>query len=326
MSKTKACLGIGLTSIAALEAAYSWSDKLQGIELMILVSRNQVDYDGGYVGLTTRELGSLITECQKRWPRAHIIFERDHCGPGMKAGEEVHDFKGTYRTMDEDCAAGFQIIHIDFSRSRRVQMTPDAMDTILYIAPDMLFEVGGAENDGQPDTPEEVAAVLDVCSRFPVEFFALRTGSMLCDGTQSGRLNQEAVAPCAELIRAHQVRVKEHNADYLRVGEIFDRTGLVDAMNVAPEFGTRQTKTILDLCGSLNVDASDFMNAAYATEAWKRWAPEADRLTKTVVSGHYAFNTDAYKQLRDQLERHLDVDAKVRDELEGIIGRYVCSW
>ena len=83
--------------------------------VMIIASRNQVDYDSGYVA-TTKQL----FEQTKLYKSENILVCRDHCGPyfsdadrGLPLATALTRCKATINT---DIMNGMDLIHIDVSR------------------------------------------------------------------------------------------------------------------------------------------------------------------------------------------------------------------
>src|SRR3990167_6613020 len=102
-------LGIGPLSPDIIEATYSFS-QLHHQPLMLIASKNQVDYDRGYV-FYTRQYREYLNNMEIKYPAAKVYICRDHCGPGHNSVFELRD---TYQTIDADLAYGFDLIHIDF--------------------------------------------------------------------------------------------------------------------------------------------------------------------------------------------------------------------
>ena len=80
--------------------------------LMIIASRNQVDYVTGYV-CTTAELAGQV----QQYKNPNLLLCRDHCGPyfsDLDRGLTIEDaMDRCMKTISADIAAGFDLIHID---------------------------------------------------------------------------------------------------------------------------------------------------------------------------------------------------------------------
>ena len=66
----------------AIEAVFSYSSAY-AYPLMLIASRNQIDWDRGYV-LRTAEFGDYVCDLGRRYPLADVKVCRDHCGPGFR--------------------------------------------------------------------------------------------------------------------------------------------------------------------------------------------------------------------------------------------------
>mgnify|MGYP003343926735 FL=1 len=108
-------LGFGPMSKEIIDIMCEWS-RDEDYPLMIIASRNQVDVSDGYV-CNTNELVNRV----KHHKTPKILLCRDHCGPyfadtdlGLTIDEAIVRCK---QTIAEDIAQGFDLIHIDVSRS-----------------------------------------------------------------------------------------------------------------------------------------------------------------------------------------------------------------
>jgi tagatose-1,6-bisphosphate aldolase non-catalytic subunit AgaZ/GatZ len=105
--KTISKLGIGPMSEEIIEAAFLYSET-NSVPLMLISSKNQIDWDAGYVNnWNTKQYSSYVAEMKKKYPKAQIFVCRDHCGPGFKND----DLTDVYKTIDADLSSGFDLIH-----------------------------------------------------------------------------------------------------------------------------------------------------------------------------------------------------------------------
>jgi tagatose-1,6-bisphosphate aldolase non-catalytic subunit AgaZ/GatZ len=76
-------LGIGPLSSEIIEAAFIYSEE-RSLPLMLIASKNQIDYQGGYVNnWTTKKYSKFLETLKKKYPKSDIWVCRDHCGPGF---------------------------------------------------------------------------------------------------------------------------------------------------------------------------------------------------------------------------------------------------
>src|SRR5581483_11612547 len=91
------------------------------------------------------------------------------------------------------------------------------------------------------------------------DFIVLQTGSLVRDGYQVGRLRRKEVIQAGRIVRGEGIRVKEHNADFLTDQDLWDRSELFEAVNIAPELGALQTELTLEMAKERGI----------STEAWE---------------------------------------------------------
>ena len=270
--------------------------------LMIIASRNQVDYNSGYV-CTTQELADLVKDKKTE----NLLLCRDHCGPyfadsdkGLTLEEAMLQCK---RTIEADIAAGFDLIHIDVSKITENQLDygKELIDYALSLNPAIKLEFGSEDNTGV-DVASSIGRLepqLAFLEQYKdnVVFFVTQTGSLTKDG-QAGNFNVETNKQVGEQIRAAGFLFKEHNADYFTAEDIQNRINAgVDSLNIAPQLGKLQTDTLKEFAPQ---DAWDkFADYVYSQNKWQRWvAPGVtDKDLAVSVSGHYCFNSDEYRNV-----------------------------
>src|SRR3989338_8487475 len=103
-------LGIGPMSSESIEATFRYSHFYRK-ELMLISSKNQIDWNGGYVNRwKTAEYMACVKQMRGKYPHGKVWICRDHCGPGFNGNFDMAD---VYRTIEDDIALGFDLIHID---------------------------------------------------------------------------------------------------------------------------------------------------------------------------------------------------------------------
>jgi len=321
MIKNIGKLGVGPMSEEIVEAAFVYSEKF-GQPLMLIGTKNQVDHDGGYVNnWTTTEYVDYIKKLKAKYPNAKVYICRDHLGPGFKN----YDLKDVYKTADSDIENNFDLIHVDFCHYRgdRAELLEESKKLIKYIhskKPDMLIEVGTDENAGA--FLEDADAIEKDMQYFtniaPLQFFVVQTGSLTKEQNQAGGFNAEFIAKIKERANKYNVGLKEHNGDYIEKSEISKRKGLIDAINVAPQFGVIQTMLTLQKCHTYGIDFTDFLNDAYGSRKWEKWLlknnPDNKFLCAT-IAGHYVFSGDAYKKIYEKISRHENFRQAILEEM-----------
>ncbi|MFH1424508.1 MAG: class II D-tagatose-bisphosphate aldolase, non-catalytic subunit [archaeon] len=327
----KADLGLGPMSTEIIEAVFKYSHYYR-TELMLIASKNQIDHAGGYVNnWNTKQYMEFIKEMRKKYANSFVKICRDHCGPGFNGNYELDD---TYKTIKADIAAGFDLIHIDFCKFKGSQdeMFEESKKAIEYckeLNKNILIEVGTDENEGMEFTVNELGVIerdveffKDFCEP---EFYVVQTGSLVKEITQAGTFNKKFVEKISKFLHDNNIKLKEHNADYLSKQEILDRRGVVDAMNIAPQLGVVQTSLVLNKCLMYGIDFDDFVNVVYEGKKWEKWldknSPE-NKFLCAVTAGHYHFASDEYKTIIEKLSECEDINESIINAIMEVIDYY----
>jgi len=294
-------LGFGPMSreIAKILAEYS---KINNFPMMIIASRNQADYNSGYVG-TSMQLSLMV----QPFRNSNFLLCRDHCGPyfsdldkGLTVEQAIERCK---QTIARDIQAEFDLIHIDVSRipERQFDYAKELIDYTLSIKPDMMLEFGGEDNNGLDIEASErnLESQLEFLQQYKknIVFVVTQTGSLTKDGQVGGFdiLRNEKIK---EKIEAAGFLFKEHNADYFTKQDIDNRINAgIDSLNIAPQLGRIQTDLLKELAP---VDLWEkFSDHVYAQNYWQRWVSPGvtDKDIAVSVSGHYCFNSDQCKDI-----------------------------
>ncbi len=330
----RAKLAIGPLSSEIIEAVYRYSDR-HGDELMLIASKNQIDFDGGYVNnWTTADYARFLFSMRQQYPRSRVLICRDHCGPGFRDGKK-ETLDDSFRTVEEDVKCGFHLLHLDLCRYEADQNTKideikKLMQYALEMNPKVMFEVGTDENDGNleaanvEEVEKNVESILEVTKP---EFYVLQTGSLIKEARQVGCFEKKVVVQFCDLLNRYKIKLKEHNADYLTSGQIGERRGLVGAVNIAPQLGVIQTSTVLNQCLIHGISTEAFMRLVYGGGKWKKWSlGHLDNYyAATLVAGHYHFHDEEYQNITRQLSDHLNLSELVIQCVEKVIYHYLKS-
>jgi D-tagatose-1,6-bisphosphate aldolase subunit GatZ/KbaZ len=303
-------LGIGPMSKEVVEAAFCYSQE-QNEPLMLIATKNQVDYDGGYVNnWTTKAYMDYVKQLKQKYPKAKISVCRDHLGPGFKND----DLSDVYKTIDADIEYGFDLIHVDYchykgSRQQLLEESKKAIEYILKKRPEMLLEVGTDENTGAfLEDVSRIGEDMEFFSKIaPLQFFVVQTGTIVKEVNQAGSFNQKFIEKIKPLADKYNVGIKEHNCDYIEAQNLKERKSLVAAVNVAPQFGVVQTALTLQKAFTYGIDPAEFLKAAYQSGKWQKWLHKSNEHNKflcSLIAGHYVFAGGAYKKLYEKINRH----------------------
>lgn len=294
-------LGFGPMSKDIVDIICNYANKNK-YPLMIIASRNQVDYASGYVS-TTRELVEQI----KPYKSENILVCRDHCGPyfsdadrGLALSTALTRCKATINT---DILNGVDVIHIDVSRipENQLEYGKELIEFAISRNPDIKLEFGSEDNTGV-DINSSIARLdeqLEFLQQYKknVKFFVTQTGSLTKED-QAGNFDIESNKQIAKKIHDAGFLFKEHNADYFTEDDIKKRIDAgIDSLNIAPQLGKIQTDTLKEFAPADLWQA--FSDYVYSKNYWQRWVPEGvtDQNTAVSVSGHYCFNSDEYRAI-----------------------------
>ena len=316
-------IGMGPMSIIVNDVLARYArDRQQPI--MFIASRNQVDAASGYV-MTTKELAEQLESLRNEF----IMVCRDHCGPYFLDVEKSLSLRdaveATKKTIAGDIENGFDLIHIDTSRCDDAYHIADELfNFCLKLNPNIKFEFGTEENVGVAAGVKKYQEDVKFASQFPnMEFVVAQTGSLTMEDRQVGSFDVPMVKKLVNYAETAQVKLKEHNADYLTAEQIqLRRQAGVHACNIAPQLGVIQTKTILRLADQFDIDSSSFKHAVLDSGKWTKWIIDGDDTVKIAVAGHYLFSKDVYKKLEDKLSWHCDVAREVEKEIVDCLDLY----
>ncbi len=327
--------GIGPMSSEAIEAVYRYSN-FNRKQLMLIASKNQIDHSGGYVnGWSTKEYSEHLKTLKDKYTFSDVLLCRDHCGPGFTGN---FDLKDTYQTIEEDINNGFDLIHIDFCHHKgtfeeKLEESKKAIEFCKGLNEEILIEIGTDENLGDNfafNSIDEIENEIDYFTSFcDPNFFVVQTGSWVMEINQAGNFNSDFNKEVSSLIRSKGLKFKEHNADYLTSEEIAKRKGIVDAMNIAPQYGVIQTGIIINKCLAYGIDFESWAEIVYKGGKWKKWLKDNTPENKFLcinIAGHYHFATDEYKIIFDQINQYEDLSETIIESLVEVTEHYENSF
>ena len=329
--------GISPMSLNVIDSVIKYSNEHQ-IQLMFIASRNQIEcaeLGGGYVeGLTSEKFVNYI----RKQKSDNILICRDHSGPYM-TDEDVNlkpevALEKTLLSIKKDINAGFDLIHIDCSNHKgdvyeaTSYLVQEAVSYAESLGRSLLFEVGTEENIGVGTDIDKFRSDLEFITLFvQPEFVVGQTGSLVKEVYQVGYLNYRTVKELVSVAHSFGVKFKEHNVDYSSLSDLHLRREVgVDAINVGPEFGVVQTKTVIGLaqrCG-LYEELDAFLNRSFESGKWRKWVyGQPSDFLKALIAGHYVYTSDEYQQLIDKLNSKADVNAAINERIIALLDHYV---
>lgn len=311
-------LGIGPMSSEVIESVYKYS-AINNKPLMLIASKNQIDYSSGYVNnWNTKQYSLFLKTLKKKYKNSKVKICRDHCGPGFNGSYSIKD---VYNTIDKDIENNFDLIHIDFSKAKTdydkiLKLSKKAILYAKSLNPKIQIEIGTDENFGQKLSTINIQEFIKEMNFFlnfiTPEYYVVPTGSLVLEDKQFGFFNQNFINTIYNKINNKIIRLKEHNADYLESNEIQLRKKYISALNIAPQFGVNQTMFILTECNKFGIKTDDFLNDCYKSLKWSKWLYKNTKkniFKCAVLAGHYNFNKKTYYELLKKLNQ-IKVDIK----------------
>ena len=380
-------LGIGPMSKNCVQATLELS-KEDDYPVMFIASRNQVDADelgGGYVnGWNQFTFAQAVKEVADEIAYDNQYYLcRDHGGPWQRDKERNDHLavdeamklgKLSYKT---DIEAGFDLLMIDPTKGpfeigkvipldTVIDRTVELIDYCEKVRkeaglPEIGYEVGTEETNGGLTSTEKYETFI---TRLEVEltkrglpmptFIVGQTGTLTRKTEQVGTFNFKNAYDLAQMAKKYGVGLKEHNGDYLDDVTLLEHIpSEITATNVAPQYGTVETRAYLHLAGveaklvqyGLVEEASKTRDVllvhAIKSERWRKWMV-GDQTKLTVdeimkdeelseeildIAGHYTFNdeevkAEIQKMYANLAKHHIDGNRYVIDSIKRPIRDY----
>jgi tagatose-1,6-bisphosphate aldolase non-catalytic subunit AgaZ/GatZ len=380
-------LGIGPMSKNCVQATLELS-KEDDYPVMFIASRNQVDADelgGGYVnGWNQFTFAQAVKEVADEIAYDNQYYLcRDHGGPWQRDKERNDHLavdeamklgKLSYKT---DIEAGFDLLMIDPTKDpfeigkvipldTVIDRTVELIDYCEKVRkeaglPEIGYEVGTEETNGGLTSTEKYETFI---TRLEVEltkrglpmptFIVGQTGTLTRKTEQVGTFNFKNAYDLAQMAKKYGVGLKEHNGDYLDDVTLLEHIpSEITATNVAPQYGTVETRAYLHLAGveaklvqyGLVEEASKTRDVllvhAIKSERWRKWMV-GDQTKLTVdeimkdeelseeildIAGHYTFNdeevkAEIQKMYANLAKHHIDGNRYIIDSIKRPIRDY----
>lgn len=366
----KTVLGVGPMSFNSVNAAISIANK-KSIPIILIASRRQIDsrlFGGGYVNnWTTEKYSSYV---KKRDKKKNIILARDHGGPWQN-NLEINNklslneaMKSAKKSFKEDIDSGFKILHIDTSMglkkppsasqalSRLFELYEYCCEYGLKHKKKLVFEIGTEEQSGTTNSPFELEDTLNKIYNFcdkkryqRPNFVVIQSGTRVLETRNIGsfespvRIKNELpveiqLPKMIDICKKYNIFMKEHNGDYLSDDSLKWHPILgIHSVNVAPEFGVAESKSIIRLFKKFNLNKfiEEFIEISYNSNKWKKWMMPNTSTTdyeKAIISGHYIFSDKKFLRMKDEAKKFLqkknvNIDKYLQADVEKSILRYV---
>lgn len=358
--KSAVLLGIGPMSLNVIQASFELA-KYYDFPLMFIASRNQVDLDelgGGYVNnWNQKTFVSVIKDTANKIGFEGLYYIcRDHGGPWQRDNER-NDHLPYDEAMElakksylADIEAGFDLLMIDptkdpFEIGKIIPLDTVVERTVELIQyceekriernlPEIGYEVGTEETNGGLTSPELyekfIICLKDELSKrdLPMPTFIVgQTGTLVRKAEQVGSFNFSNAYSLAQMAKNYNVGLKEHNGDYLDEVPLLEHIpSQITATNVAPQYGTEETRAYLAL-GRVEQELKEkglikesskirevLLINAIKSERWRKWMTGEQKNLKVEevikdgelsseildIAGHYTFNT---KEVKEEISR-----------------------
>lgn len=360
-------LGIGPMSKNCVQATLELS-KEDDYPVMFIASRNQVDADelgGGYVnGWNQWTFAQAVAEVSTEIGYDNLYYLcRDHGGPWQR-DKERNDHLPIEQAMElgkksyiTDIEAGFDLLMIDPTKdpfevgkviplATVLERTVDLIEfcekeRIARNLPEIGYEVGTEETNGGLTSTETyemfIMRLKDELTKreLPMPTFIVgQTGTLTRKTEQVGTFNFKNAYDLAQMAKKYGVGLKEHNGDYLDDVTLLEHIpSEITATNVAPQYGTEETRAYLNLA-SVEAKLVDYgvvkkasktrevlLEHAIRSERWRKWMvgepkemtveqimSQKDEVLQAEIldiAGHYTFNDAEVKNEIEKMYQNL---------------------
>ncbi len=369
-NKNCSLLGIGPMSTNCVDATCEIANEYS-IPLMLIASRRQVDskdMGGGYVNnWNTEEFSKYVKSKDKK---NLVVLCRDHGGPWQNNKEIENNFnlnlamesaKNSYKA---DIKSGFKILHIDPSIDPYNDNSTEVILERVYELyeyciieaqrnkSEVIFEIGTEEQSGTTNTPDELEYTINKIYSFcdsnkfkRPSFVVIQSGTRVAEMRNVGSFDSEVrvknelaaeiqVPRMIDICEKYNIWMKAHNTDYVSNEALKSHPKLgIHAINVAPEFGVIESKSIIKVLTENNLlNLRDtFLEISYKSNKWSKWMVKDSKATdyeKSIIAGHYVFSETGcikiFEEARNILsKKNLSFDGIIKNSVKDGIMRYV---
>lgn len=286
-------LYIGCVSRNTIDATIEYCNE-NNINLGLIPSRRQVDFDGGYINYTNKSLCEYV-----RSKTDKVILQRDHGGPFQ--GKVIDD---GLISLTDDCF-NYDLIHIDpwkkySSFEEGMLCTKFLIERCLNINKNIKFEIC-TEQSIREFKISELEKLIEECKNYNLEYIVIQSGTSLKENTNTGIYDKNKLISCVDLVKKYNFKSKEHNGDYIQESLIKEKFSLgLDSINIAPEFGLIETECYLNELRNDSNKLNIFYELCYNSNQWKKWINKdfdiknKEKLIK--ICGHYILESDLFKK------------------------------
>lgn len=203
---------------------------------------------------------------------------------------------------------------------------------------DIYIEIGTDLQSDKISSLEETRYILEKVTAFSSNelnhkptFFVIQNGTKVLETENIGEYKDRVkidknftkkILELSSLINSYGLLSKAHNCDYLDTTTLktIPKSG-INGVNIAPEYGVVETKTMISLCkkNKLDDELNEFYSLSYESRKWEKWLKPESTLSnkqKAVLSGHYIFSSEEFKELVKKINFKLEKSGvQFNDEL-----------
>ena len=322
---------LGPMSKNIVDVSIEYSNSLS-LPITFIPSRRQIEYNGGYVNnWTTKEFCEYVKD-----KGDFITIERDHggSGQGLFMDDGIESFRDDCKYMD--------IIHIDPWKKyplyeEGLKETINAINFCYNENPNLLFEIATEEGIRKFEVEELEQLILDLQESLEpeiykqIKYLVIQCGTGLLEANNNGLYDKERLKQMVNLCKKYGFISKEHNGDWVSIDlmkEKFD-CGL-QHINVAPELGEIETKTILTEIKKIEDKSlkdtlfNKFYDLCLKSKKWEKWVskefnPEKNKEKLVIICGHYVFSYPEFEDIKKQIS---NINEKIKKNLLNKLREY----
>jgi hypothetical protein len=296
------------------------------IQIGLIPSRRQIEHSGGYVNKwTTKNFCEYVTS-----KSSNILLVRDHCGPnqGLMEDDGIDSFT-------EDCKY-FDIIHVDVWKKH--QLYEDGLNSTLNfiklgysLNKNLCYEIGTEEAIRRFEPEEIEKLIIDLKSNLPdevyskIKYIVIQSGTALKENKNIGTYDKDRLKKMISICKKYGLISKEHNGDYLNNEVLNEKFSLgLDSINIAPEFGQIETKTILQNINKEQIE--EFFQICLESKKWEKWIskdfnPMLNKLELINICGHYLFSNNDFLEIKNKIK--VDIDSEIKFNIKKRINELI---
>lgn len=320
-------LFLGPVSLNTIDATIEFCIE-NNIELGLIPSRRQIDYDGGYVGNFNSKTFSEYVRSKTN----KIKIFRDHGGESQGKS----DNEDTFASFHNDTKY-FDFIHLDpFLKYKDLDKaaikTAEYLKFCEFANANIYYEIA-TEQALREISPEELEIFVDKVKSLVTEnqfnkikYLVIQCGTKLKDGKNTGEYDKDKLLKMLKVAKKFNLISKEHNGDYQSTEIIKEKFNLgLDCINIAPEFGIIESSVILKYLGA---DAKNILfQMCFDSGKWKKWVssefnPQENKEDLIKICCHYIFSNNSFKEFKKKyLPQEIDIEIKetIKNRIKDIL-------